>query len=204
MVTIIVDNREKAPMDVVKVFPGTKIRRLEVGDYACSAGCCGFERKESDIFDMQRTLMQISELKKVYKNAYLLYNGNLDTFLNSSRGNKYAKLGFVASLTHQNMIPIPIKDYWLAFSIMKRVILKNHDGKVRSEVNFNHVRHINHKDPQINLLTSLPGVGKDKAKVILKKFGSPANFLKASKSQMEALPGFGPKSVEKIIDCLHA
>ena len=63
---------------------------------------------------------------------------------------------------------------------MKRIIMKNHDGKQRSASNFNHVRHINHKDPQMNLLTSLPGIGNDKAKQILKKFGSPLKFLTKS------------------------
>jgi ERCC4-type nuclease len=205
MVKIIVDSREKAPMEIAQRFGGDiEIRTLQVGDYACSLGCCGFERKEDDFSNMQRTLSQIEELKSVYKNAYLFVNKSLDKFVRSKRGgNKYAKEGYISSLIHRNMIPVAIEDHLLMFNIIRRVIMKNHDGKSRGYNDFNHVRHVTVKDQRLNILTSLPGIGRDKAEMILKKFGSIYNFMLAEEGEMQSLPGFGPKTTQKIFEVLQ-
>lgn len=192
-------------MDIIKRFEGNiELRQLEVGDYACSQGCCGWERKEQDIYNLQRTLMQVTELKRAYKNAYLVVNISEDTFSKSTRVNKFAKIGFMASLNAQHITPLFITNYYRMLHIMHRTILKNHDGKRRDYGSFNHVRHITVKDSKLNVLTSLPGVGQDKAKLILKTFGNLYSFFNATPEEIQKLPGFGPKSTKKIIDCLYS
>ncbi len=204
MPQIIVDSREKAPMDIIKLYEGNiKIETLDVGDYCCSCRCTGIERKEQDIYNMQRTLTQVEELKKAYKYPYLIINMSCDTFLNSPKGNKFAKKNFISSLMRRQITPLFIKDYHAMLTIIRQLIIKHHDGKQRGYNEFAHQRHVSSKDVRINVLTSLPGIGKEKAQLILKKFGTIEKFFNATPKEIESLPGFGPKSVEKIIDCLH-
>jgi len=202
---IIVDSREKAPMDIIKIFSGSiEIRRLDVGDYMCQEGDCIIERKEQDVFDFQRTLMQVSEIRQVATNPYLFITMSPDAFHNSKRGNKFAKIGFVSSILSQN-IPIFFEpNYYRMLTIIHRTFIKNHDGKKRDYTLFNHQRHVTKKDVRLNVLTSLPGVGNERAKLILDHFGTLNNFFNATEKQITSLPGFGAKSAEKIINCLRS
>jgi len=202
---IIVDSREKAPMDVIKHFSGNiEIRRLDVGDYACENGCCLIERKEQDVFDFQRTLMQVSELRQAAERPYLFITMSPDAFHASKRGNKFAKIGFISSILSQNVPVLFEPNYYRMLTIMHRTFIKNHDGKKRDYTLFNHQRHVTKKDVRLNVLTSLPGVGNERAKLILDQFGTLNNFFNATQEQITSLPGMGPKSAEKIINCLRS
>jgi ERCC4-type nuclease len=205
MVKIIVDTREKAPKNIIKFHPNIEFKQLEVGDYACACGDhVGFERKEEDFFNMQKVLVQVEELKQAYEHPYLILTKPIDHFLNARRGNKMSKLGFIASLMVRGVTPLAVTDYYAMMTIINRVIMKHHDGVKRDYSNFNHVRHVSNKDVKLNVLTSLPGVGLDKAKIIRENYPSLSDFFIAPKKEIEALPTFGPKTAEKIFKCLNS
>jgi len=198
---LIADKREKNTIDSIRNYHRqVEFATLPVGDYACSCGCTGFERKEADADNLKRTLTQTSELLTAYPHAFLVINRSADDFLIFSTG---ARTAFIASCMVRGLgPPLFVKDYYSMLDIIYRTIDKFHDGKTRGPGEFIHQRHVTLKDRQLNLLTSLPGISKRKAERILERFGTPFNFLTASPKEMTGVEGLGRKGIKNIMEVL--
>ena len=53
------------------------------------------------------------------------------------------------------------------------------------------------------ILDELPGVGPARKRSILQHFGSPERFLRASRDELEAVPGLPGKVAREIHDYVH-
>lgn len=196
---LLYDSREKLPLQVIKDFPG-KLERttLAVGDYACSCGCTGFERKESDFDNYQKVTQQWEEMKAAYKYPFMVVNRDSVKFLRENLSSYGVRVGFLSSLLVRGCIPLFVDNHYDMISVMYRTIIKQHDGKLRGLHEFNPVRHVTKKDEQLNLLTALPGVGPKLATEILKQFGTPYKFITAEPKEMLEINGMGKVTVAKI------
>ncbi len=203
---LIADIREKDPMPTLRRYPKKiEFRTLETGDYACSAGCCGFERKALDFDNYSRTLMQLNELVQDYKNPHLIVNmQNPSVWLEASGAHMYPmRVGYYASLIRRQLIPIIVWDHLHMIDLMYAVINKYHDGKVRGEPGeFHSVRRYTDKDQAVHVLMGFPGISRGRAEMILKEFGSVGNFLRADRKTMQSIHGIGPKTVNSVLDVM--
>ncbi len=200
---MIIDDREKLPLTTIKRYHRkVEMRRLEIGDYRCACGLVGFERKEDDLSNMKQVLRQIEELELAFKHSYLIITRSPKNFVNENHGiNVGLRIGFLSSCYIRSKVVV-MDDHYLALELMYRIIDKHHDGKKRGSHEFNPVRHVKKKDLQLNVLTSLPGIGSERAEVILKHFGSIKKFLSADQSEMTTVPGLGKITAQKIIDLI--
>ena len=178
---------------------------LQAGDYACSLACCGFERKETDLNDLQRVMMQVSEVDQFYANSYLIVNVDMNEFVNGKGSKGYSsRMAFWGSLIGpRNHPPIFVSDYTQMLDLMYQVITKNHDNKPRGRGEFNHVRHVTKKDVAMNVLTSFPGIGTKMAERIIEAFGSVANFVTAGRDEWLSVEGIGIKTCVHIEEVLY-
>lgn len=206
MTHLIVDIREKATKKALKLYPRKiEFKQLVTGDYACSDGCCLFERKEND-FDEEgfyKLLQQINEMQHspYSKNIHLVVNKNLDEWL--SEGNYAIRKGLISSLWGPRSIPpLFIKNHFKMIDLIYETILKNHDNKLRGTGEFLATRRVSHKDKAYHILLSLPGIGKIQAERILEEFGSVMNFLQADEKDIMKVKGIGKKTTQNILDIL--
>lgn len=202
MTHLLVDLREKATVQAVNAYhEHIEWTTLVAGDFACSCGCAGWERKEDDLDNMGGVLTQINELKQYYPNAYLMVTRKNSNWVNDGR---YApRLNFIASCTVRGLPIHWCHSYSYMLDLIHAIIRKLHDGKYRGDGEFSTVRHVKKKDQSLNVLTSLPGIGRGKAEAILKEFGSVGDFLDAEPSDWTCIPGIGIKTCDLILDALY-
>lgn len=199
---IYADTREKLPMAALKrSYKNIQFEVMKVGDYRCKCGMVGIERKEEDLSNMSTVLRQVEELKATYEFAFLIVTKNPDTFLHETPAYS-SRMGFLASLATRRVPAIYMGNYEDMIDFIYYVVNKLHDGKDRSLKEFNPVRHVSKKDLQLNALTALPGIGKDKAALILSKFGSIRSFLFATPKEIMEIEGIGKKTIEKLDEVL--
>ncbi len=203
MTYLIVDDREKATLSTIKVYPKrTEFRRLITGDYACSDACCLFERKEDDLHEGQfhHCLQQLSEMQRAAKNTYLIVNKSLDKWM--MEGSYPQRKGFIASVVARGFPPIFVQDHFKMLEIMYAIIQKNHDTKFRGTGEFLATRNVSHKDKALQILLSLPGIGRKQAESIVSEFGSVMNFLQATEQEIKSVRGIGKKTYDNIMKSL--
>jgi len=200
---IIVDTREKLPLDTIRNFHlKLEFKQLEVGDYACSEGCCAWERKEGDVTNFAKVIQQAEELKAAYKNAFLVFNLNGSDFLRENHSRYGTRIAFVASLIARGVPPLFIKEHHDMLEIIAHAIKKLHDGKRRGLHEFNPVRHVTKKDLQLNLLTALPGISSGRAQTLIHSGHSIRDILNMTEKQLCEFDGIGPKTAKKIREVL--
>lgn len=195
---LIADSRERIPKEAIKnYYRKIKIETMKVGDYRCSCGKFGAERKESDLDNMSQVLRQVEELKSNYEFPFLIVTRSANDFLHSTAA--YApRIAFLASLCARGVTPLFIPNEHDLLELIHFLSDKLHDGKQRGSMEFSPVRHVSKKDKQLNVLTALPGISSTKAELIMKKFKTPYSFFSATRSEMLELKGFGPVGVDAI------
>ena len=226
---LIVDKREKAP-GLLLALKQLKYKwewgTLEAGDYACSDGDCGTERKDSDFTLGQIDSMnrQLANLQTVYENSYLIVNINSDQWLapdkdwicptcHKSAGRAIQcmycggenptylkKLGYINSLNARGLTPQWIPNYLTMLHTIIGTMFKNHDGKFRGPGAYHPIRQVSHKDQVMNTMISLPGVGPKLAKEILKHYESFGEFINGKPKDWLKIKGMGKKTVENILN----
>jgi len=197
------DDREKLPLKMTRTYyRPIKRMRLDVGDYRCECGKVGFERKQRDFENFSTVLRQCEELKAKYEHAYLIVNRSCKEFLLNRTTNYGQKIGFLSSLIVRGVAPLFVERHYDSIEIMYRVMDKHHDGQSRGLQNFSTIRHVNKKDQRLNILTSLPGIGMERAKDILSNFSNMREFFNADAKRLCEIPGIGKKTAEKIIDLM--
>ncbi len=200
---LIYDFREKLPKKIVETYHRpVEEQTLLVGDYRCSCGLVGFERKESDFTNMADVQRQVAELRQNYKFAFLVVNADLSKFLHEHARYYGMRVGFIAALCADGTVPLLVRNHYDMISIMYKIIDKIHDEN-RQLKEWNPVRHVKRKDRRMNVLTSFPGVGPVMADNLLNHFGTIRKVLTASAEKLMEVKGVGAKKaklVREIID----
>lgn len=197
---IIVDDREKKDVQILAeiLYDTVRIERLEIGDILARGTIFELKRPDdfvSSIFD-KRLFIQIFNMTKKYKNAFLLVSGSfMETqLIYDSRSRAHNFIGIVASCAARGCIPIFTDNIenslLLADSLSKKVT----DGKRRDRP----IKTVSIKDAQMSIVCSLPGVSETRAKDLLKHFGSVEKILSASEKDLCEVNRIGPKIAQKI------
>jgi len=184
-----------------------EVGELAVGDFIVG-NTLGIERKTpSDFlasFAQERLQQQCFELASNFSTAVLLIQGNIsDVLFNRFRKfNPNSVTAMLASLTMKtHVVPffcgpqgVPYMVQWLA--------LKAADDKV---VDYTPIRpHATVGDWQVHIISSMPGIGPEKAKALLSHYGTPLRALNAYEEWHKEVDGFGKKTGERIGEIIAA
>ena len=201
---VYVDEREKLPRKRLEAHYRDYIefKTLQHGDYVCSMGCCGFERKQKDfsLDKIHQIKTQLFELRQAFRNSYLVVNLDQKAWLCDERYTE--KNGWLCRLAQLGFEPHWEPDYIRMFDWIYGVIKKNHDGKYVGDYTFSSIRHVKRSDVSKNILCSMPAIGPEMATRILDHFGSVGEFVRADPKDWLTVKGLGKKSVETILDSL--
>lgn len=178
-----------------------KERRLNVGDYLLSKRVCT-ERKTTDDFLQSivdgRLFKQLNDMKKNYSHPILIIEG--ETIFNENRKiNPNAIRGALASITIDLSLPIIWTKNQLETAEMLYIIAKREQIQLKKSISIRTKRKFKSMNQMQEFLVSgLPLISYEKAKKLLKHFGSPEKIFSASEEELQKVEGIGKKLAKKI------
>ncbi len=181
-----------------------KKKQLEVGDYIASDRVAIERKTYKDLIDSiidKRLFEQAENLKEEFEKPIIIIEGIKKTRRNIHPN---AIKGALASIAIDYEIPIlNTTDKQETASLIQRIA---HREQIKQKRN-NRVKGkrtpLMLSEQQLHLVQSLPGVGPELAKALLKKFKNIKNLVNASKSQMKDVEGIGEKKTRKIRKVLN-
>lgn len=207
---MVVDSREPGHMLLMLSRLGVDVERkmIEVGDYILSSECAVERKTVSDFMSSMfsgRLFKQAVNLKDSYSKPIIVLEGDIRIELELRSVNTRAFLGALLSLEVDRGIPViptPTCGHTadLLYTLAKRLHRKN---KEKGKIPVRKPMLMTEKDRQAYIVTSLPGVGGELSKRILKKFKTVRNVFQAESSDLEEVEGIGRAKVERIIHLLE-
>ncbi len=176
-------------------------KTLDVGDYAFRN--IGIERKESDFIQIQDVLTKAEELKRAYDHAYILISTDFMMLQEAHKEREQVKSlhGLTASLVAREVYPIFCSSRMDMVKIMLKIFDKVTDEKDRTI--YQPIRpEPTTDDWKKHIIMGLPQVGEIKAENILEEFDTVREVMTASKQELEAVEGIGPKIAEDILEVI--
>ena len=211
---LLIDSREDSRLsrNVEAIFTNTKKPHkkiwLEIGDYVVQSepSLCIEAKTTADFLQSvknKRIFNQIDNMDREYDNNILLIYWNLeDATEYMTKSIKYKiqlKKQFIGALSsmslHTDIKPIWVDNHKTAAHVIaalythaekKLIIHKQLPKKVRTD------------DVRIDVLTQIKGLSIDKAKLLLKKFGSIAELVVASQKELCEVEGIGKVTASNI------
>jgi len=176
-------------------------KNLPVGDYLLSKRVVVERKTTSDFLSSivdGRLFEQVQELKNNFRIPLLIIEGNT-LFYEDRKIHPNAIRGALASIAVDFSIPIlwtsnQLETAELLLSIAKREQLeRNKNVAMRGKKKARSVNEI-----QEYLLSGLPKISREKAKRLLKHFGTPEKVFTASEEELKQVEGIGEKLAKKI------
>jgi Fanconi anemia group M protein len=188
---------------------------LEIGDYIIG-DCCIEAKSAADFLQSvrnNRIFNQLDNMDRTYNKNIILIYGTLDdaiaylerTNYNSIKWRTKLKKKFVGALTsialHTDVKPVWVDSYRTASHIIlatvahidkELIIHKELPKKIRTD------------DVRVDVLSEIKGVSVEKAKALLKTFGSIAEIIMATNKEICKLDGIGPKTAANILNALNS
>lgn len=211
--TIFIDDREKRSKILnylrkmgVKVL----ISRLNVGDYIISKDII-IERKKID--DLVNSLIdgrlfeQVKNMLRYSTRPLIIVEGNLNNIYRYRKITPHQMLGLLSTLLLMSVNIIFVRNEeetaYFIYSLIKKINTEKEKKEWISPTKIGHRKGGKSIwDAQVNLISSIPGISREMAIKILKYFGSPRKFFKASSYEMKKVEGIGDKRIKKIIEIL--
>jgi len=204
---IFVDARES--LDVKEALAELECEVVEEtltpGDYVVSEDCA-VERKElhdffRSVFD-GRLFEQAERLAAAYANPCLLVEGDVIRAVKAIQ-NPMAFWGALARVMADHNISVIFTPDAQNTAMFLRSLATKLQGEAKRRVAVKQKpRAYTLKQKQLTVVQSLPKIGRQRAEVLLKKFGSVRRVFQASKSEMLSVKGLGEKTVQEIMEVL--
>lgn len=198
---ILVDVRE--PERIVEMLKSMGVRlhkrRLSIADYVITHSSYSIAVERKDANDYVNSILdgrlfdQVYNLSKSYEVSFICIIGTPDF----DRLKKEAFLGSLLSIalkTKGRVVPVQFEnefDFCLALKLLNRQV---ENGKVTA---FPMLRKFKVED-SIAMLTAIPGIGVEKARRLLNRFGSVYNIVNASIADLMKVEGIGEKQAKRI------
>ncbi len=205
---IIVDERERKsgiPDLLRAVGINIEMKTLPIGDYIVAPETV-VERKSihdfvSSIFD-GRLYDQCNRLKTQFQFPIILIEGNLDE-INDITENPLIFYGAVSSIALDFKIPVlptPNADHTAKLLVSLCSRKESATGPFLKKIKKSN----DIQRQQLNVLSSLPGVGEKLSLRMLEKFGSPLRVFTASSAELAKVDGLREAKAKKIRKMLEA
>ncbi|AEA47505.1 ERCC4 domain-containing protein [Archaeoglobus veneficus] len=199
---IFADDRE--PERIVEALQSMGItvrkKRLEVGDYLIIHGsyAVAVERKDADDYVSSivdgRLFDQLHRLANAYELSFLCIVGKVDF----SRIRKEAFTGSLVSIALKSkgsVIPLRTDSEEEFCLVLKSINRQVEEGKLKTVPRI--VKKASVED-SVAMLTAIPGIGVEKAKRLLEKFGSVYRVVNATIPELMRVEGIGEKQAKRI------
>lgn len=202
--TIFADHREKGST-VIKELIGLGVKcnveQLRVGDFVLSKRVCVEYKTTNDFVDSLldgRLFPQLKAMKENFDRPLLIIEGT-DSIYSQRNIHPNAIRGMIATILIDFAIPVfQSKDKKETAALMKQIIKREQDESPKLEQVHSSKTCASLKQIQEYIVSSLPNVGPTLAPVLLKKFGSIENVLKASEEELVKIPQIGDKKAKEI------
>lgn len=181
-----------------------KVQAMAVGDYQVSDEVVIERKTAKDFVDSivdKRLFKQARSLMEEFKRPLIILEGD---DLYNGMINPNAIRGSIASIALDFGISIiPTRNAQDTAAIIKRIAIREQSGEKTPIQIRTDKKPVNLWEQQLFIIESLPNIGPVNAKNLLEHFGTVANIINASESQLQEVEGIGKKTaanIRKVVD----
>lgn len=181
-----------------------KVQAMAVGDYQVSDEVVIERKTAKDFVDSivdKRLFKQARSLMEEFKRPLIILEGD---DLYNGMINPNAIRGSIASIALDFGISIiPTRNAQDTAAMIKRIAIREQSGEKTPIQIRTDKKPVNLWDQQLFIIESLPNIGPVNAKNLLEHFGTVANIINASESQLQEVEGIGKKTaanIRKVVD----
>lgn len=209
--TIIIDSREaKTALKIVNglIEKGVNVKSapLKKGDYILSDQCAIERKTVTDfVYTLTRRYLfdQLFLLKDMYPKAMIILEGYLPIIYKFSNIKPASVWGAMFNLAKNGIAFINTKSHKETIDFLYVAAKQEQLVEKRKPIIHSIKKNETLEDAQLFLISSLPNIGGEKARSILKKYQSPLNAFKEVDNWSKSIHGLGPlitKKVKKILN----
>lgn len=181
-----------------------KVQAMAVGDYQVSDEVVIERKTAKDFVDSivdKRLFKQARSLMEEFKRPLIILEGD---DLYNGMINPNAIRGSIASIALDFEISIiPTRNAQDTAAMIKRIAIREQSGEKTPIQIRTDKKPVNLWEQQLFIIESLPNIGPVNAKNLLEHFGTVANIINASESQLQEVEGIGKKTaanIRKVVD----
>lgn len=181
-----------------------KVQAMAVGDYQVSDEVVIERKTAKDFVDSivdKRLFKQARSLMEEFKRPLIILEGD---DLYNGMINPNAIRGSIASIALDFGISIiPTRNAQDTAAMIKRIAIREQSGEKTPIQIRTDKKPVNLWEQQLFIIESLPNIGHVNAKNLLEHFGTVANIINASESQLQEVEGIGKKTaanIRKVVD----
>ena len=181
-----------------------KVQAMAVGDYQVSDEVVIERKTAKDFVDSivdKRLFKQARSLMEEFKRPLIILEGD---DLYNGMINPNAIRGSIASIALDFGISIiPTRNAQDTAAMIKRIAIREQSGEKTPIQIRTDTKPVNLWEQQLFIIESLPNIGPVNAKNLLEHFGTVANIINASESQLQEVEGIGKKTatnIRKVVD----
>lgn len=181
-----------------------KVQAMAVGDYQVSDEVVIERKTAKDFVDSivdKRLFKQARSLMEEFKRPLIILEGD---DLYNGMINPNAIRGSIASIALDFGISIiPTRNAQDTAAMIKRIAIREQSGEKTQIQIRTDKKPVNLWEQQLFIIESLPNIGPVNAKNLLEHFGTVANIINASESQLQEVEGIGKKTaanIRKVVD----
>ena len=181
-----------------------KVQAMAVGDYQVSDEVVIERKTAKDFVDSivdKRLFKQARSLMEEFKRPLIILEGD---DLYNGMINPNAIRGSIASIALDFGISIiPTRNAQDTAAMIKRIAIREQCGEKTPIQIRTDKKPVNLWEQQLFIIESLPNIGPVNAKNLLEHFGTVANIINASESQLQEVEGIGKKTaanIRKVVD----
>ena len=181
-----------------------KVQAMAVGDYQVCDEVVIERKTAKDFVDSivdKRLFKQARSLMEEFKRPLIILEGD---DLYNGMINPNAIRGSIASIALDFGISIiPTRNAQDTAAMIKRIAIREQSGEKTPIQIRTDKKPVNLWEQQLFIIESLPNIGPVNAKNLLEHFGTVANIINASESQLQEVEGIGKKTaanIRKVVD----
>lgn len=181
-----------------------KVQAMAVGDYQVSDEVVIERKTAKDFVDSivdKRLFKQARSLMEEFKRPLIILEGD---DLYNGMINPNAIRGSIASIALDFGISIiPTRNAQDTAAMIKRIAIREQSGEKTPIQIRTDKKPVNLWEQQLFIIESLPNIGPVNSKNLLEHFGTVANIINASESQLQEVEGIGKKTaanIRKVVD----
>lgn len=181
-----------------------KVQAMAVGDYQVSDEVVIERKTAKDFVDSivdKRLFKQARSLMEEFKRPLIILEGD---DLYNGMINPNAIRGSIASIALDFGISIiPTRNAQDTAAMIKRIAIREQSGEKTPIQIRTDKKPVSLWEQQLFIIESLPNIGPVNAKNLLEHFGTVANIINASESQLQEVEGIGKKTaanIRKVVD----
>ena len=217
---LIIDSREKSDLTEFIISEASKVniltekKWLEIGDYVYQDVC--FEAKSTIDFLQsvinRRLWNQVDNMDRHYEYSIVIIHGSLHqamaypAYVNMQINEQLLKHKFYGAIGKLTLdtdcrvfwVESPQKAAKIITTICKMRPVK------RSVIQPTLLKRITTDDLRLDMLCTIKGVSKSKAKKIIEKYGSVMEVGESNINELSSIDGIGPTIAKRIIDTLNS